>query len=113
MRIALDFDATYTLDPEFWDAFIWLIRATGHEVILATYRHEVHDAHPLIDELKKIIPVHFTDGKAKKPFLEALGIVVDVWVDDRPMTILEDSAWGVDSPELAAWREANKAKEVA
>jgi len=109
MRIALDFDATYTLDPRMWEEFISLSVQHGHTIILATYRHEVHDAHPLIDELKKIIPVYFTDGKAKKPFLEALGIVVDVWIDDRPMTIVEDSAWGQDSPELAAWREANAA----
>jgi len=109
MRIALDFDATYTLDHELWDQFIRMAELRGVQVILATYRHEVHDAHPLIDSLKERIPVYFTDGKAKKPFLEALGIVVDVWIDDRPMTILEDSAWGQDSPELAAWREANAA----
>lgn len=107
MRLALDFDATYTLQPVFWDEFIELAERAGNEVILATYRHEVHDAHPLIDALQ--IPVYFTDGKAKKPFLEALGVVVDVWIDDRPMTIIEDSAWGQDSPELAAWREANAA----
>ncbi len=105
MRLALDFDATYTLDPCFWDDFIGTAATYGHEVILATYRHEIHDAHPLIDDLD--IPVYFTDGKAKKPFLEALGITVDVWIDDRPMTIIEDSAWGQDSPELAAWRDAN------
>lgn len=109
MRLALDFDATYTLDPYFWDRFIKFSKDNGHEVVLATYRHEVHDAHTLLDNLKHFIPVYFTDGKAKKPFLEALGITVDVWIDDRPLTILEDSAWGVDSPELAAWREANKA----
>lgn len=107
MRLALDFDATYTLDPDFWDEFIGNAEAVGHKVILATYRHEVHDAHPLIDALT--IPVYFTDGQAKKPFLEKLGIVVDVWIDDRPMTIIEDSAWGQDSPELAAWRAANAA----
>ena len=109
MRLALDFDATYTLDPAFWNEFIGNAQGSGHEVILATYRHEVHDAHYLIDNLKGIIPVYFTDGQAKKPFLEKLGIVVDVWIDDRPYTIVEDSAWGQDSPELAAWRAANAA----
>ncbi len=109
MLLALDFDQCYTLDPFFWDTFIELTGQSGHEIILATYRHEVHDAHPLIDELKTSIPVYFTDGKAKKPYLEALGITVDVWVDDRPLTVLEDSAWGQASPELAAWRAANAA----
>lgn len=109
MRIALDFDQTYTLDPQFWNDFIELAHDSLVEVILVTYRHEVHDSHPLIDNLRERIPVYFTDGLAKKPFLEKLGIVVDVWIDDRPLTVTEDSTWGQDSPELAAWREANAA----
>jgi hypothetical protein len=108
MKIALDFDATYTLDPEFWDGFISSAFDQGHYVLLATYRHPHLDAHPLLDKLKEKITCYFTDGKAKKPYLEERGIVVDVWIDDRPLTVLEDSAWGVDSPELHAWRDQNR-----
>ena len=105
MLLALDFDATYTLDPDYWNKVIELTRESGHEIIMATYRHAVADWDPIMEKID--LDIHFTDGKAKKPFLEEKGIVVDVWLDDRPLTVVEDSAWGQDSPELAAWREAN------
>lgn len=108
MRIALDFDKTYNIAPKFWDNFIDISVGNGFEVILATYRHPTEDWDPLMDDLQKKIPLYFTDGKAKKPFLEALGIEVDVWVDDNPKSITDDSAWAPESPELHAWREANK-----
>lgn len=114
MIIALDFDETYTLDPDFWDEFICHSEAGGHKVILATYRHETLDADPLLDHLKDWeIECYFTDGKAKRPFLKDLGIEVDVWIDDNPFSITQDSAWKHDSPELHAWREANKLKQTA
>ena len=106
MIIALDFDKTYNIAPSFWDDFINTSRESGFEVILATYRHPTEDWDPLMDDLD--IPMYFTDGKAKRPFLEALGIIVDIWIDDNPHSIIDDSAWAPESPELHAWREANK-----
>lgn len=115
MIIALDFDETYNKDSDFWIDFIVLAENFGHKVIMATYRHETLDPDPLIDELiEGDIECYFTDGKAKRPFLKDLGIEVDIWIDDNPFSITQDSAWKHDSPELHAWREANKLKlEVA
>lgn len=106
MRIALDFDKTYNIAPDFWDTFINMSQESGHEVILATYRHKEYDWDPLLDDLD--IPMYFTDGKAKKPFLEELGITVDIWIDDNPYSVIDDSAWLPDSPELHAWRVENQ-----
>lgn len=108
MIIALDFDKTYNIAPSFWDTFISMSKAGGHEVILATYRHEKYDWDPLMDDLD--IPMYFTDGKAKRPFLEELGINVDIWIDDNPYSIIDDSAWAPNSPELHAWRVENQKK---
>jgi hypothetical protein len=111
MIIALDFDDTYNKSPMLWDTLIENAQDQGHEIILATYRHETLDSDPLIDELIEWgIPCYFTDGKAKRPFLLGLGIKVDVWIDDNPFSITQDSAWTHDSPELHAWREANLLK---
>jgi hypothetical protein len=110
MIVALDFDDTYNLDPEFWSSFIDLAENKGHQVILATYRHETLDWDPLMEDLGKRIQMFFTDGKAKRPFLKDLGLEVDIWIDDNPFSITQDSAWKHDSPELHAWREANKEK---
>ena len=49
MLIALDFDETYTRDPEFWDIVIANATQRGHAVICATMRKDVpHEA----DEVK-------------------------------------------------------------
>jgi hypothetical protein len=109
--IALDFDDTYTANEKLWQAFILLCAYNKNiEVILCTYRHPVEDYDPRFDDLKRLgVQCYFTDGKAKKLFLEERGVSVNIWIDDRPKTVYEDSAWGQASPELAAWREANRA----
>jgi hydroxymethylpyrimidine pyrophosphatase-like HAD family hydrolase len=108
MNIALDFDETYTLSPFFWDEFIQLTKAHGHKVVVVTIRHEYWDAHPYLDDLKDNgLQVVFTDGRAKKPFCEELGINIDVWTDDRPDYINNNSKWKHTSKELHDWRVEN------
>lgn len=115
MKIALDFDQTYTLDPDCWDDIICGFYNCGHEVCIVTVRHPYWDAHPLLDELKAVYGVNiiFTDGKAKKAFCEELGINIDVWIDDRPQTVINDSAWNHSHPDLKQWRIDNYAKLLA
>ena len=38
--IIIDFDGTYTADPELWDVFLASARERGHKLICATMRHE-------------------------------------------------------------------------
>lgn len=109
MIIALDFDQTYTLDPLAWDDFINLMYDCDHVVKIVTVRHDYWDAHPLLDRLDEElgIQVIYTDGRAKKEFISELGLKIDVWIDDRPETIMNNSSWPHESPELRAWREEN------
>jgi len=90
MKIALDYDDTYTVDPFLWDLFIASAIARGHDVIVVTGRVDS----PTAEEVKINPPypiiVYYTSGKAKRPFLEEKGIHVDVWIDDRPEYILSD-----------------------
>lgn len=111
MNVALDFDETYNKNPQLFDTVASVMKANGCNVILATYRHPVEDYDPLFDHLRnRGIFVVCTDGKAKKKFLSDIGIDIDIWIDDNPKSILEDSAWKHDSPELHAWRLENKKK---
>jgi len=113
MIIALDFDETYNRDYDMFDRIAEIFWDYGHKVILVTYRHETVDYDPLFDHLKEQnVEVYCTDGKAKKKYMEDLGIKVDIWIDDNPRSILEDSAWKHDSPELHAWREEQKQKLI-
>lgn len=89
MMIALDIDGTYTLHPEFWDAFIEFARLNGHSVIVATMRYdhgteaqEVKDA--LENKVEKII---FTNRKQKRQVVAEAGYYPSVWIDDMPEAI--------------------------
>ncbi len=84
MRIALDYDDTYTADPELWDKFIDLC-GKKHEVWIVTMRHPTE---PL--ELGRSMRVMFTSRQAKMEYCLERGMVFDIWIDDKPHWILED-----------------------
>lgn len=92
MIISLDYDSTYTCDPEGWDQFIKLMRGRGHKVYCVTMRYET-EAQPVKDALAtKVDCIVCTGRRAKRPFMYRLGIHVSVWVDDEPGWILTDAA---------------------
>ena len=83
MLIAIDYDETWSRDPEFWRAFEELARTHGHEVIGVTGRdeRETDDMCPHYFRLQRF----HTGGKAKRSFVESrLGRPVSVWIDDSP-----------------------------
>lgn len=80
MIIALDYDGTYTADPELWDDFIAKARWRGHQVTCVTMRHK-HEGAPDVP-----CDVVFTSRKAKMNAFKA-----DIWIDDNPNWLLNDS----------------------
>jgi len=76
MKIALDYDKTFTLDPSLWAAFIELAIARGHEIRCVTNRFP--------DEAITDMPctIIYTSREAKGRFYPA-----DVWIDDNPHRI--------------------------
>ena len=89
MLIALDYDHTYTLDPELWDNFIDMCAKNKHTVICATMRYD-YEGKDVINTIGKKCKVYFTSRNAKKPFLEEMGIFPDVWIDDNPMWLYKN-----------------------
>jgi hypothetical protein len=110
MRIAVDYDKTFTTHKGFWLRFMVQCQDMGWDVIIVTHRHAELDWDEDFEQLWEYhqIQTYFTDGKAKKPFLKDLGVEVNIWVDDKPEGIVADSPWAVDSLELAAWRAAGR-----
>ncbi|OHB85686.1 MAG: hypothetical protein A2Z38_04105 [Planctomycetes bacterium RBG_19FT_COMBO_48_8] len=91
MLIAIDYDETYTRDPEFWDLVIALAVQRGHSVICATMRHE-HEGNEIILMLgKKVERIIFTGRKAKHLFLQQVGYYPSVWIDDSPHWLFQDA----------------------
>lgn len=92
--IAIDYDHTWSADPILWGMFANTAIQRGHTVLIATYRAESHQLPPVP------VPVHYTAGKAKKAFLAARGITVDIFVDDNPFAFGfdEDYKPEIDKP---------------
>jgi hypothetical protein len=85
MRIALDYDGTYTQDPELWDRFIKDAFCRGHDVRCVTMRHKSEGTPPMP------CAVEFTGRKAKVPHMASIGLNVDVWIDDSPRFLMMDA----------------------
>lgn len=91
MKIALDWDDTFTRDPEFWARFIRNARIKGHEVFIVTFRDPEHDAdiNYTLDELDISVRQFYTGGVQKRKYMAKIGVFPDVWIDDSPEFIVE------------------------
>lgn len=101
MKIALDYDDTYTLNRALWLDFINLLKLyPDTDIRIVTIRHPQLDK--ITDGLLDI-PIIYTSGMAKKWYLINHGDwSPDVWIEDRPELILENSA--KDREWLKHWR---------
>jgi hypothetical protein len=84
MKISIDYDNTFSCDPEGWCQVIDLLKSRGHEVICITKRpawkmQEVIDSVP--------VPVIGADRFKIEAAIKA-GHKIDVWIDDKPETII-------------------------
>ena len=89
MKIALDYDDTFTADPELWKHFIVMARSRGHEIRFVTFRWEPtegydpkHNADIKKDAAELDIEIVFTHGFQKEHHYQA-----DIWIDDCPEAI--------------------------
>lgn len=112
MKIALDFDQTFTLSPRFWLGFLRDAIARGHEVRIVTARDEHNDGinwalfggrygthFPYVAPCRVI----WCDGRTKRTVCKELGWEPDIWIDDNPAGIIFPTSFK-DRESLAAWR---------
>lgn len=83
MRIALDYDDTFTNDDVLWMEFVRLAKARGHSVSIVTWRHP----HEVCGQLRRDaelmgIDIVCCSRQQKSECHEA-----DVWIDDMPHAI--------------------------
>ncbi len=98
MRLALDYDGTFTAAPEFWLQVIALAQEHGHQVLVATMRTpaELQEIDP---RLRKLVPqIVPTSRRPKQAYLAAFGIEPDVWIDDQPQFLFIAGAKLADLP---------------
>jgi uncharacterized HAD superfamily protein len=91
MFIGIDFDNTLTADADLWRSFIDLAKSRGHKVVIVTARRGTFENVDFIDEWLKEnslpeMPIYFTGLRSKVKHMEELGIKVDIWIEDDPLT---------------------------
>lgn len=93
MKIAIDWDDTFTTDPQLWAYIASLAQKSGHEVFIVTMRgiNQIRDIEMTLEELALILekPIRIipTGMNQKRQHCEFLNIAIDVWIDDSPATI--------------------------
>lgn len=89
MIIALDFDDTFTADPDLWASFIESAHRRGHTVICVTARRGkfLEDRQQVIEALPQCVAAYFAYDTPKRTFMAQQGIEVDIWIDDSPEAI--------------------------
>jgi hypothetical protein len=80
--IAVDYDDTYTADPELFESFISTAKTKGHVVVIVTFRNGEVDPLPSLAH-----EVFYTSGTEKANYMKEVGLEVDIWVDDWPELI--------------------------
>ena len=86
MNISLDYDNTYTRDPDSWNHFIYIMSAAGHRVYCVTLRTP-EQGDEVRNSIGKLVECHFTSMQSKSKYMYARGISIDVWIDDMPSCI--------------------------
>lgn len=90
MIIALDYDKTFTADPDLWTAFVRNAQAHGHDVSFVTFRSEWRDVgnDDILGDAETLgIEVVFTNARQKSECFNA-----DIWIDDCPLLIPSEDA---------------------
>jgi len=93
MVISVDFDETWTKDPEAWRTFARLFRGRGHTIIVTTNRDDIPGFSDLVRRAvgtRAVKEVIFAGAKPKRRAASERGYDVDVWIDDHPEMVV----WG-------------------
>lgn len=101
LTIALDYDDTFTADPELWCAFIRTAHLRGHVVVCITGRlaPPAFPEPPLPNGIQVICCGRLAGTTPKREMAEKMGVHVDIWIDDIPAMIDRRSAF-LDFPEM-------------
>jgi hypothetical protein len=85
MTIALDYDQTYTRDPDFWDEVIAAGKRRGHDFVCVTQRPNPPGSAKF--ERVPSIPVVCAGEHFKADAARAAGYRIAIWIDDMPGSI--------------------------
>lgn len=91
MNISLDYDNTYTRDPDFWNAYIDLAKTRGHTVYCVTMRNVAEGDEVRAQLQDRVELILFTARQNKHDYCFNHNVSIDVWIDDMPFFIHNDA----------------------
>ena len=89
MIIALDYDNTFTRDPEAWYSAAASLKTFGHTIIGVTMRFERESTDIDPYYFKVCEKVYYTGRHSKRKWCADRNIFPDVWIDDSPEFIVD------------------------
>jgi len=92
MKLALDYDETYTRDPLMWNWFCQQALDRGHEVWCVSARDQKDMDEPMMT-VGRVIGADKCVGTGMKPkrtfMWKEKDVYIDVWIDDSPEYIVD------------------------
>ena len=90
--IAIDYDGTYTVDPDLWRAFIERAQARGHVVVMVTGRsNEGQFGAEVRRAVNGLVPIVFAAQMWKRHAAQLAGFDVSIWIEDHPEAVAPPS----------------------
>lgn len=97
--IAFDWDDTITADPVLMAGMMHACYKAGWRVIVVTQRRQTEENYAVVNEWLienklAMVPIYFTSLASKTEYMRKakdqgrVGWVVDVWVDDNPVALV-------------------------
>lgn len=92
LNFGIDFDGTYTEDPDLWMEFFELAHRLGHKTYIVTMRNEVFEGDYVYECIEdKVDGIIFTSRHNKEEYIrENYFIDIDIWIDNDPVCIVKN-----------------------
>lgn len=114
MTVSIDFDRTFSADPQMWGEFAKQATADGNTVVMISRRPDTPEDRQTVTETLGEYSAAFSQvlligDTLKDEAAKAAGIDVDVWVDDSPQFIRsEDRNCGANADGGGGFQPGNK-----
>lgn len=88
LRVAVDFDGTFTASPALFCQLIGMMKKYGADVRFVTFRFRTGNNSDILSWGERLeVPVIFTEGRQKESFCAAQDWEPTFWIDDDPRFI--------------------------
>ena len=88
LRIAVDFDGTFTANTALFCQLIGMMLKYNADVRFVTFRFATGNNSDIITWGERLgLPVVFTEGKQKEAYCESIEWKPNIWIDDDPRFI--------------------------